>query len=119
MPAPEDVEALIAAVEAGDYVAAIEEFYHDDASMQENGAPPRAGRDALIAHEQRTLERMRMATRKVERYAINGDIAFINWVFEATGPDGVTKVFDEVAVQTWRDDRIAAERFYYDPSQLA
>jgi len=47
-------------------------------------------------------------------FAVNGDTVFINWTFGmATG-----KVLDEIAVQTWRDDRIATERFYYDPAQV-
>ncbi|MDZ4761990.1 MAG: nuclear transport factor 2 family protein [Alphaproteobacteria bacterium] len=117
MPAPDRVRALIASVEAGDYVQAIEDFYHEDAMMQENEHKPRAGRAALVAFEQRTLEQVSMRTRTVERFAIEGDTVFINWVFEATGPDGATRILDEIAVQTWRGDRIAAERFYYDPQR--
>jgi hypothetical protein len=35
-----------------------------------------------------------------------------------TGQDGATRVMDELALQTWDGDRIAAERFYYDPAQI-
>jgi hypothetical protein len=41
MPTRERVQALIGLVEGGRYVEAIEAFYHDDASMQENLDPPR------------------------------------------------------------------------------
>ena len=37
------------------------------------------------------------------------------WVFEITGPDGRMLRMDDLAHQTWRGDRIAAERFYFDP----
>jgi hypothetical protein len=47
MPARERVQALIDLVEGGRYVEAIEAFYHDDASMQENLDPPRHGRVTL------------------------------------------------------------------------
>jgi len=49
MPSNSTVEALMTQVESGDYVGAIENFYHADASMQENNDPPRVGRDILVA----------------------------------------------------------------------
>ena len=36
MPDRDRVQAFVAAVEAGRYVEAIEDFYHPDASMQDN-----------------------------------------------------------------------------------
>src|SRR5262245_1558461 len=102
-----------------DYVGAIVDFYHEDATMQEHMAELRHGRDHLVAHEIDIAARFgRMPVRKVERFAICGDTVFINWVFEITQADGSIRPFDEIAVQTWRGDRVAAERFYYDPAQL-
>jgi len=119
MPTLDRVNALIARVEAMDYVGAITLFYHEDASMQENQDEPRRGRDALIAHEMDVLVRFGgMSVRKVERFAINGDHVFINWVFEVRQSDGSIRLVDEIAAQTWRGDRIAEERFYYDPAQV-
>lgn len=43
MPKRERVMALVAMVEQGRFVEAIEEFYAEDATMQENNAPPRGG----------------------------------------------------------------------------
>jgi hypothetical protein len=43
MPSRERVAALIEHVEQGKYVEALQEFYADDATMQENGNPPRVG----------------------------------------------------------------------------
>jgi ketosteroid isomerase-like protein len=57
MPSRERVEAFIASVVAGDHVRAIADYYHEDASMQENLQPPRRGRDALMAHEAKVLQR--------------------------------------------------------------
>ena len=59
-----------------------------------------------------------MRTRRVETHLVDGDRVVINWVFEMTGQDGATRVMDELALQTWDGDRIATERFYYDPSQI-
>lgn len=115
MPAIEDVESFIARVEGLDHVGAIEDFYHPDATMQENLGPVRAGREALIAGEKAALARMGGApASKCRRFAIDGDTVFINWTFET--PNG--KVLDEIAVQTWKGDRIQTERFYYDPALM-
>jgi hypothetical protein len=119
MPDTARVRAFIALVEGGQYVRAIADFYHPNASMQENTAPPRTGRDALIAHEKKVLAGLKaMKTRRVDACLVNGNQAVINWVFEMTGPDGITRVLDELALQTWDGDRIRRERFYYDPAQL-
>jgi hypothetical protein len=58
MPTRERVQALIDLVERGRYVEAIEAFYHEDASMQENLDQPRRGRDTLIKGEQRSSRRI-------------------------------------------------------------
>lgn len=59
MPSPATLERFIARVEANAHVEAIEEFYAEHASMQENQAPPRVGRETLVAGERATLARAR------------------------------------------------------------
>jgi len=120
MPSRERVQDFIALVERGEYVRAIEDFYRPDASMQENGLPPRVGRETLLDHERAVLARLQgMRTRRVETLLVDGDRVVINWVFEMTGRDGKLRTLDELALQEWDGDRIARERFYYDPAQLA
>jgi hypothetical protein len=118
MPTLDRVEAFIARVEARDFLGAMEDFYHPDATAQENGNPPRMGLPVLLANERASLARF-PGTRvcEVERFAIHGDTVFINWVFEMADKEKV-RILDEVVVQTWRGDRIAAERFYYDPASM-
>jgi limonene-1,2-epoxide hydrolase len=119
MPTRETVEAFIAAVETNDHVAAIERFYAEDASMQENLAPPRHGRDHLAAQEKKVLAGVKaVRSRCVRPVLIDGDTVVINWIFEFDYPDGRSKVIDEIAHQTWRGDKIWRERFYYDPAQM-
>ncbi len=55
MPTTETLEDFIARVERNAHVEAIQEFYTEGASMQENNAPPRVGRDTLVAHEAAAL----------------------------------------------------------------
>jgi hypothetical protein len=49
MPSRARVEAFIASVVGGDPVRAIADYYHEDASMQENLQAPRQGRAHLMA----------------------------------------------------------------------
>jgi len=41
----------------------------------------------------------------------------IRWQFEFIPPEGPPMVLDELALQRWEGERIAEERFYYDPRQ--
>lgn len=119
MPELQRVQSFIARVEQQDFVGAIMHFYHEDATMQENFGELRRGRDRLVAHEMEVLLRLgNTPVRKVERFAINGDLVFINWIFEMRQPDGSTRPLDEVSMQQWNGDRIQTERFYYDRAQL-
>src|SRR5690242_5382511 len=118
MPTRERVQALIDLVERGRYVEAIEQFYHDDASMQENLDPPRRGRDTFIKGERRVIEAHRsIRTRPVSTFMVEGDRAVINWVFDFVDHKGGAYTQDELALQLWRGERIVEERFYYDPAQ--
>jgi len=119
MPARDRVEAFIARVVSGAHAEAIEEFYHADATMQENLNPPRSGRDALATGERKTLARHKhVHTHPVDAFFIDGDRVVIHWVFEFTRTDDTVMTIDELAFQTWRGDRIQTERFYYDPAQM-
>lgn len=113
MPSRARVESFIAAV-VDDPVRAIADYYHEDASMQENLQSPRAGRDVLMAHEAKVLARVEMHTHPDPLFLIDGDRVVINWTFDATGNDGVTRRLNELALQRWVGDRIAQERFVYD-----
>ena len=53
--------------------SAIERYYTEDASMQENAAAPRVGRDILVAHERAVLERMAQVHSKCVSSTVEGD----------------------------------------------
>ena len=114
MPSRERVQAFIAAVVGGEHVRAIADYYHEDASMQENLQTPRQGRAKLMAHEAKVLERMKMHTHPDPLFLVDADQVVIRWTFDATGKDGVTRRLNELTLQRWRGDRIAEERFVYD-----
>jgi ketosteroid isomerase-like protein len=117
MPSRERLDQFIAVVESGDHAGAIERYYTEDSSMQENASPPRVGRDVLVAHERGVLARMSHVYSKAVTSVLEGDRVAIHWLFELTEKSGKVRRFDEVALQEWRDDRIFRERFFYDPSR--
>jgi len=58
MPARTSVEAFIAHVVSGDHFGALRDWYHNDAWIQENQAPPRqGGREALMKKEAAMMAR--------------------------------------------------------------
>jgi hypothetical protein len=119
MPDANRVAAFVALVESGAFVAAIEQFYTPDATMQENQQRPRRGRVTLIEHEQGVVaSAAAVSARHIGPVLIAGDTVVINWLFEFTLKDGRIARLDELAHQTWSGDRIASERFYYDPRQM-
>ena len=120
MPDKAVVERFIAIVESNRHAEAIEAFYADDATMQENNQAPRAGLATLVAHERRALARVKSVhTHKVDSYFVDGDRVAIHWVFDFTLPDGKRFRIDEMAHQTWRGDKILHERFFYDPATVS
>jgi ketosteroid isomerase-like protein len=119
MPARERVQALVAMVEAGKFVEAIEQFYTEDATMQENNAPPRGPRDRLVAHERGVMASFRsIQALPGSACVVDGDVAVIRWTFVFTRKDGASFRMEELAHQRWRGDRVAEERFFYDPAQI-
>ena len=120
MPTPQTLERFIARVEQNAHAEAIEEFYTADASMQENGAAPRVGRDVLVQHEKRVLERAKsVRSTCVRPVFVSGDNVVIRWIFEFEWLKGGQMRMEELAYQRWEGERIAEEQFFYDPAQRA
>src|SRR3954470_22110310 len=111
MPSRALVDEFIAVVESGDHAGAIERYYADDASMQENAAPPRVGREGLVAHERGILARTSKVYSKAISSVVEAARAAIHWIFELTSRSGKVHQVDEVAMQEWRGDKILRERF--------
>jgi ketosteroid isomerase-like protein len=117
MPSRARLDEFIAVVESGDHAGAIERYYTEDSSMQENAGAPRVGRDVLVAHERGVLARMTHVYSKAMSSVVEGDQVAIHWIFELTDKSGKVHRIDEVALQQWRGEKILRERFFYDPSK--
>ena len=119
MPSRDTVDTFVALVESGDYVGAIERFYGEDASIQENNDTPRAGRATLVAGERQIMAAFKSITaEKLGPAVIDGDQVGIRWSFSFMPFDGPTRTLEEIAWQRWQGEQIAEERFFYDPKQV-
>ncbi len=118
MPSQSTLDAFVALVLSGKHDEAISRFYTPDASMQENLDPPRQGRDNLVARERATMAHFKAIHSDLRKPVfVNGDHVVINWVFRFEAKDGSGFTHDELAWQRWEGEKIAEERFYYDPAQ--
>jgi hypothetical protein len=118
MPTKETLENFIARVEANAYIEALEEFYTEDATVQENTEPPRFGRDVHVANERKIMAQARALKSKCVRPAfMEGDKVVLRWIFHFEWQDGTVTHLEEIAYQRWEGERIADERFFYDPAQ--
>ena len=118
MPTHEILERFIARVESNEHDKAIAEFYTEDASMQENQAEPRKGRDNLVARERTVLASAKSVKSECVRPVfMDGDRVVIRWKFRFVWLDGSSTEMEEIAYQRWEGNQIAEEQFFYDPAQ--
>ncbi len=118
MPSRETLERFVARVEANAHAEALEEFYTENASMRENQAEPRVGRELHIAGERKILARARsVESHCIRPVFVSGDHVVIRWVFRFEWPDGTITQMEELAYQRWEGERVAEEQFFYDPAQ--
>lgn len=118
MPSPETLERFIARVEQNAHAEAVEEFYAENASMQENQGEPRIGRELHLANERDVFARARSVRSECVRpVLLNGNHAVVRWIFEFEWLDGTSTRMEELAWQRWEGERIAEEQFFYDPAQ--
>jgi hypothetical protein len=118
MPSQQALDAFVAMVLSNRHDEAIATFYTPDSTMQENLDPPRKGRDANVARERAVMARASKIHSALEGpIFVSGDRVVIRWIFRFDFADGATITMDELAYQRWDGDRIAEERFYYDPAQ--
>lgn len=119
MPSQTTLERFIASVESNAHAKAIEDFYTENSSMQENQSAPRVGRQANVAREQAVLDRMQsVASRCVRPVFAHGDHVAIRWVFDFVNLQGQPMRIEEMAWQRWEGEKIAEETFFYDPKQM-
>ena len=114
------VNDLVSYIRDGKIIEAMHEFYADDTRMQENNNPPTIGLAANIEREHKYVASVgRWIAFDVSSIAIDAvrGKAAIQSTSAFEGVDGKTYRVDQVSVQTWRDGKIAHEKFYYDTAK--
>ena len=110
---------LIEYVKEGRIVDAIEEFYADGVTMQENREPPTVGKVANLARERTFAGSIARPNEVIARaVAVDGDQVFIEWVFDYIARGGQRIRIEEIAQQVWRQGRIERERFFFDSASV-
>jgi hypothetical protein len=119
MPSLEALESFVSLIEHGKTVESMVGYYAEHASVQENATEPRAGKSALIKHEEAALASIAsLKATCVRPIFVSGDSVVIRWIFEIEDKNGRTVRFEELAYQRWEGNSIIHEQFFYDPGQF-
>lgn len=118
MPARETVEAFAALLQECKFLEAIDAYYLPDTYIQENNNEPIQGKAFLAEREGKILAASRaVRAERLGPSLIEGDTVVTKWRFDFEMKNGVKRRIEEVAWQQWDGEKIASERFYYDPAQ--
>jgi ketosteroid isomerase-like protein len=98
----------------GDILGAFDRYYAENVTMQENSDAPTAGKAANRKREEEFVASVEQIHGvKVGNTAVNGDVSFSEWEYDATYKGGVRVKLAQVAVRRWKNGQIVQERFYY------
>lgn len=107
-------------IREGRIIDAMQEFYDDNVSMQENASPPTVGLPANIEREKQFLKGVKEWKGFEVKSAVAGDdTTMYEAVFDFIATDGTPVHLEQVDVARWRDGKIVYERFYYDTGKAA
>ena len=110
----QQVSQLYALLEEGNPVRAMELFYHDNVTMQENDDEPRKGKAFCLQYESGLMASVKNFTVKILLQAINEESQSVFTEMEiAFTRNNVVHILNEVSVQTWKDGKVFSEKFYY------
>ncbi len=119
MPDFETIEKFILAVEQNPHDKVIEEFYTDDATMQENQNEPRVGKVHLIKNEQIMLSKaLTVDSKCIRPFFQTENKVIIKWKFRFVWKNNTVTEIEEIAYQEWEGNKIKREQFFYDPKQF-
>lgn len=99
----------------GDTLKAMELFYADHVSMQENEDTARVGKQTCLENEKRNLQNVKMVVSKLLNQAIDNknNVVLSEWEIVFTTKSDKTVGLREISVQHWDGGKIVKEKFYY------
>ena len=109
------LEDLFSYIREGRILDAINEFYAEDATMQENSLPPTVGREANYEREKQFLSMVKeWKGFEVTAKGVGEDVTFYETVMDWVTTDGTPVHVEQVVVAKWRDGKIIHERYYHN-----
>ena len=115
IPLQDRLEDLFSYIREGRILDAINEFYAEDAVMQENNLPPTAGREANLEREKLFLSTVKEWKRfEVTAKGVGEDVTFYETVMDWVTTDGTPVHVEQVVVAKWRNGKIIHERYYHN-----
>ncbi len=108
------VQAVIDGILGGKILETFDQYYAEDVVMSENGVNERVGKAENRTYEEAFVNGVEFHAASVGRVLVDGDHAAVEWTLQFTPKDsGQRVVQQQVAVQTWKDGKIAREVFYH------
>lgn len=106
---------LFGYIRQGKIVEAIQEFYDNNAAMQENANPPTVGQAANIEREKQFMNGVKeWKGFNVTASGVGGDVTFYECNIDFIATNGQPVHMEQVVVAKWKNGKIIHERFYYD-----
>lgn len=110
------LQALFSYIRSGRILDGINEFYAEDAVMQENNEQATVGQQANLERERQFMSTVKEWKRfDVTAHAVGDNVTFYETVMDWIAKDGTSVHVEQVVVAKWRDGRIVHERFYHNP----
>ena len=110
------LEELFSYIREGRIVDAINEFYAEDVTMQENNLAPTVGRAANVEREKAFLSTVKeWKNFEVKATGVGDNVTFYETVMDWVATGGTLVHVEQVVVAKWQDGKITHERFYHNP----
>lgn len=114
-PAGVRVYELNEYIQTGRILEAMDEFYAEGVSMQENAGEPTVGLAANIEREKQFLANVKaFHAFDVLNVATAPDLSIVESRMRFTDQNDNEVTLEQVSVQRWSGGKIASERFYYN-----
>ena len=108
------LEDLFSYIREGRILDAVNEFYAEDAAMQENALPPTIGREANLEREKQFLSTVKDWQRfDVTAKGVGEDVTFYETVMDWVTTDDTPVHVEQVVVAKWKNGKITHERYYH------
>ena len=119
MALSEKVKAFCQLIIKAETVKAMELYYAESVSMQENEDAPRMGKSVCLDHEKAMLKKTRSVTGRLLNQAIDevNGIVFSEWEYLFISHTGTTLKLTEISIQQWNEGLITREKSYYKEIQ--